>query len=67
MTENLIKGYMIKIMEAEINKNSWTEEQKTEARELAKEFIEKHGSKSMFHRGELDKKLKLLKEKWKND
>ena len=65
MTENLIKGYMIKIMEAEINKNSWSEEQKTEAQELAREFIVKYGSRSVFHRGELDKKLKLLKEKYK--
>ena len=65
MTENLIKGYMIKIMEAEINKNSWSEEQKTEAQELAREFIVKYGSRIVFHRGELDKKLKLLKEKYK--
>jgi hypothetical protein len=66
MTEDLIKATMTKMISDMIEKNSWTEEHKTEAREVAREFIEKHGSKSMFHRGELDKKLKLLKEKWKN-
>jgi hypothetical protein len=65
MTEDMIKAVMTKMISDMIEKNSWTEEQKTEAQELAREFIGKHGSKSMFHRGELDKKLKLLKEKWK--
>jgi len=64
MTEDMIKATMIKMIEEQISKNNWSEEQKTEAKEVAREFIEKHGSRSMFHRGELDKKLKLLKEKW---
>jgi hypothetical protein len=65
MTEDMIKASMIKMISDLIEKNDWTEEQKTEAREVAREFIGKYGSRSMFHRGELDKKLKLLKEKWK--
>jgi len=65
MSEDMIKATMIKMISDLIEKNSWTEEQKLEAKELAREFIEKHGSKSLFHRGELDKKLKLLKEKYK--
>ena len=66
MSEDMIKATMTKMVFDQIEKNSWTEEQKTEAQELAREFIEKHGSRSLFHRGKLDKKLKLLKEKWKN-
>ena len=63
--EDMIKQSILNVLLKKIDKIDLMEDQKQEYRDLVRDHVEKYGSKSMFHRGELDEKIKELREKWK--